>query len=324
MRRPFATGTLAVLLLSMAACRSGGPPRPGLELVVEISREGLPATTERILIRPPFERRSGPEGAVTTLTGDGVSMKAGDGSTILLPGLPSPAWLGSDAVVRSAVELGLLTRTGLDDRLLDRPCVVVLSAEPLDAGTWRPPEPESETRSCVDEDGVVLLDDWFLGGRSVRARTVVERIEHADIDDSQFRVAATRTPSGLEVRLLDAPDGSFHFALPEPPLGFQAGPVAVFDRGGLDGSTAGHGERWVFTDGRAFLALEQERALDGTPVPLGDVTEIQFAGATATVRAGASGLDVSWIVGDTRITVSGTITLADLEAWAATFEVVDG
>jgi hypothetical protein len=111
--------------------------------------------------------------------------------------------------------------------VLDEECQVVRAAGPIDAvDLVEEPTGEDWADLCLAEDGLVLQEDWYIGGDLFRRRTATDVDRDAEHDDDEFEPTQPRpagVPGGSFVQL--TPDsrapGVTHFELPAAPTGFR-------------------------------------------------------------------------------------------------------
>ena len=189
---------------------------------------GVVVDIERRLVRLPFESRveSGPSespGEVTFLqvAALGVLQSSKDASLTSEPQIaPGSAHVDGD-VATSVLEWRHEVRT-----ILDRDCQVVRAGGPIDVATLEPPTSTDFADLCVDADGLVLQEEWFVGGDVFRRRTATEldtspRI--ADADVTPTAAIPDGVPGGTFVEV--TPDSRApsvtHWELPSAPEGFS-------------------------------------------------------------------------------------------------------
>ena len=189
---------------------------------------GAVIDTERRWVRPPFESR------VETIPGDDGSS---DVSFLQVAGFgfvqtgrehESPVVLATEPTVAPGdvrIDVSSLEWRGQQREVLDRTCEVYRAPAPIDVATPTDPEPDSWADVCVDSTGLVLHEEWVIGGDVFRRR-IARALDESPSFDDEFEPTGER-PGGAEggvlARVTDdsqPPDVAI-YTLPKAPDGFR-------------------------------------------------------------------------------------------------------
>jgi hypothetical protein len=281
------------LLLAVAACSgsSHSPSPPSQRIVYRVVDDAGVQSTTTIDVSPPYRARSvsrDANGAVTggfawdarglyTITPTGTEQ-----TVAVAPGFPGP-FSGLAVALPVAERQHLVSRLGTS-AVLGRSCVTWLSREPLDGAPLAPATRTDRTSTCVDAEGRLLFETWYVGGRLVRTRTATRVGSGPSIaGDALFPQTPTLLPStgtGFVVR--DSPRAELLRLLevpaPSDPAGFRPdASVAVLD---LDAAATGFTREaavltWLRRDELVSLRFERDLSgsskgtVRGAPVDLG-------------------------------------------------------
>lgn len=197
-------------------------------LVEGYATDGVVVDVERRLVRLPFESRvtSGPSESPDEVTflqvaALGILQSSKEASLTSEPQIaPGSAHVVAD-VATSVLEWRHEVRT-----ILDRDCQVVRAGGPIDVATLESPTDTDFADLCVDEDGLVLQEEWFVGGDVFRRRTATELDTSPRISDADLTPTAAipdGVPGGTFVEVTRdsrAPEAT-HWELPAAPDGFS-------------------------------------------------------------------------------------------------------
>ncbi len=291
-------------------------------------------STTTVDVSPPYRARSlnrDGSGAVTggfawderglySITSAGTAQTAS-----IAPGFPGP--YSGLAVALPVAERQHLVRRGGSSSVLGLDCEQWLSAEPLDGAPFAPVSPDARTTSCVDAEGRLLAETWYVGGKLVRTRTAtgvgpgpslagaaLYEGPPTPLPSSGTGFVVRDSPRAQLLRLLQVP-------VPSDPTGFRPdASVAVLD---LDAAATGFTrEAGVLTwlRGVDVVVLRLERDLSGSsrgtvrgaPVDLGVLGTGHLEPVLAGLRVvidGPTGL---------RALVTADLPEDELLAWART------
>jgi hypothetical protein len=169
-------------------------------------------STRELAVRRPFdsalEQRGGPppggqvQSRVVTTFGLYSSTSAA-AATLVVGTRPGPPVgdLRLDVMLPDLVADGRLVRAG-NDRVVGRDCRVFRTREPLADNSPPPPTPDDHTDLCIDAHGLVLREEWVLGGRLTRRTTAVAVEERPLLRASLFETTADPIPverGGIEL-----------------------------------------------------------------------------------------------------------------------------
>jgi len=197
-------------------------------LVEGYAEGGVVLDVERRVVRLPFESRV--EGASADapddvqflqIAGFGVLQSSVSAALASEPSIaPGSAHVAAD-VVADALEWRHEVR-----EVLDRECQVVRAGGPIDVADQPAPTGEDWADLCVHEDGLVLQEEWYVGGDIFRRRTAIELDVAPSIDDDELTPTAAipeGVPGGtfVEVTPDSRPAEATHWELPEAPAGFE-------------------------------------------------------------------------------------------------------
>ena len=207
-----------------------GRPPSSYEITYEVegyADSGVVVDVERRVIRLPYESRVESAGAespdeVTFLqiAGFGVLQSSTEASLASEPIIAPGSAHVLPAVVAELLEWRHEVRT-----ILDRDCQVVRAGGPMDVSELEPPTAEDWADLCVDEDGIVLQEEWAVGGEVFRRRTATALDLSPDIDDADLSPTAEipeGVPGGTFVEVTRdsrAPEAT-HWELDSAPEGF--------------------------------------------------------------------------------------------------------
>lgn len=321
----------------------GGPTHRLVYRVTDTSSPSVNVTTVVQEVEPPYRART------LTFQGEGTSMPLGgsawaDGAlyTINADGMVAqsavvtPGEAGPDS--RLAVSLPvaeaqhLLRRTGRAT-VLRVDCTQWESKEPLDSGTFAAASGGNHATSCVDAQGRILQDQWYLSGVLVRTRVAVELTDAPALDDARLFGGQTPIPPPAgavteEVKPLTGPaDHDFGVRAAHPPAGFGFdGAVALRDN--VAGETTPVpvrvGQVSAYRRGEDLVVIKRLVSLVG-PQSLptrGAVLDLGGLGK-ATLEATFGGLVVTFVsTTGVLVSVTGSVGEAELLAWVGTLTVV--
>jgi hypothetical protein len=132
------------------------------------------------------------------------------------------------ADLRLEPALGLAAAAGSVKRggtkqVAGRTCTEYESHDPLDSGNWKLPAADGDVTSCVDNDGHLLSDVWFIHDKLVRSRTAVSFVSNpkplpapllgVDVSTGSSPLGITSAPLSNKI--------TFATAIPAPPSGFR-------------------------------------------------------------------------------------------------------
>jgi hypothetical protein len=264
------------VLLLAGACSGQGAPAPSSHRVVYRVVDDAGATsTTTVDVAPPYRARTVTRSAGGTTTGfawdaRGLYTITDSGAvqtSEVAPGAPGP-YSGLAVSLPLAEQQHLVTRAGAST-VLGHACTTWVSREPLDGAPFAPATRTDHTSTCVDAAGVLLSDDWYVGGRSVRTRTATFVGDGPSlVGDGLFGGRPTPLPSkGTAFVIQDAEPGELarlmQVPLPAAPPGFHPDASVVV----LDRSEGGFSrEAFVLTwlRGTSLVTLRVERDLSGT------------------------------------------------------------
>ena len=133
-----------------------------------------------------------------------------------------------EADLEAAIEAGLLEWRHEERTVLGRRCQVFRAGNPIDVATLAPPDDEADQWAdlCIGDDGLLLQEEWVIGGEPFRRRTAVELDEAPRLEDRLF-MASGQVGTGADVGALaeltadSRPPGVPFYALDAPPTGFR-------------------------------------------------------------------------------------------------------
>lgn len=240
-------------------------------------------------------------------------------------------------VLRDAVARGLAAPLTTARTIAGRPCHDVRFAEPVAGPLKRLSAVDGHDDLCIDDDGLVLREEWTLKGRVVLRRTAVAvDTAPSGLDGALSTAGASpRDPSvaaPTATSLTQGPDP--WFAAPAPPEGFTPATQVglVFPDPQTPGGIAYTSEVWAFTRGADLITVEAGNG--GTPWVVDDPTEKSTIGgaggtpaldATSVIRS--DGVEIRALVPGDRarwIRVRGTMPVTDVEAYARTLHTPSG
>jgi hypothetical protein len=291
----------AALLLAAAAAGSvlllrDDPAPAAVGDRFRISYDVVDRTTGRTVtevheVDRPLRSRwlTGDSGSATTETG--VYDRA-DGAWRQLAVAP-PGEVGQDlrlgAALRWAGDQGFAEQDG-GTTVAGRPCTWWVTKEPLDVAAFAAATGEDRTRSCVDDSGLLLAEEWRAGGRDLRRRTAtdVRALDRVDVFDG-----ATPQPlaPGLlltAVRPEQGPVSDLVALTPPPGLRWLTGASSSDLQPGTT-DVLRRSVRAVYSVGDEVLVVDQVRGpleARGTQVRLGQL-------GTGQVQATGGGLVVT-------------------------------
>ena len=189
---------------------------------------GAVIDTERRWVRPPFESRvettpgEDGEGAPTFLQiARFAEVQTGreSESPVILTVEPAVA----PGVAR--VDVSALEWRGQGRTVLERTCEVYRAGGPIDVASLEPPTDETWADLCVDETGLVLHEEWVVGGEVFRRRIAVDVDESPSLDGPLFTMTGVRAEGDaggllVEVTADSRPADVAHFELASSPEGF--------------------------------------------------------------------------------------------------------
>jgi hypothetical protein len=184
---PLKRRTLVAVALLVAAAATGGvlllrddPAPAAVGDRFRITYDVVDRTTGRTVtevheVDRPLRNRwlTGDSGSATTETG---VYDRSDGAWRQLAAV-SPGEVGQDLRLPAALDWardqGLARRAGAAT-VAGRRCTWWLTKEPLDLAPFAAATGEDRARSCVDESGLLLAEEWRAGGRELRRRTATD------------------------------------------------------------------------------------------------------------------------------------------------------
>ena len=319
-RRRLRVGAVAAVLVVVGglwwavAARSGdGGALPeedvlsSYRVVYSVTEGDAPARTEERLVLRPYWSKVVSERDGTVLGG---SITNDDGLWLLLS--DDQGWQLRDErrqrppddlrpikALDAAVDDGRAERRG-SDVVLGRTCTVIRTGGPL-GGALKKPTAEEHADLCIDRTGVVLREEWSLGGAVARVMVATEFEPDVSVDAEDFRPtpdpgpqpSPEDAPGVIRVRDLGASD-----SVPVTVRGVEGyradGPVVAVERnvGGF-GIEVTYSQSFV--KGVRLVVVEQGQARGsfeprGTEVDLGDgVTghlDLGLNSSSLTMRVG--------------------------------------
>jgi hypothetical protein len=243
-----------------------------------------------------------------------------------------PAVAPGDVVVDvSDLEWRHQTRT-----VLDRTCQVFRNGSPVDVGRVEAATEADHADICVDEDGLLLHEEWVVSGAVFRVRIATSIDDSPSIDDELFTPTAPR-PEGNEAGVLteltpsSAPPGVDFYALPSAPDGFElrgrfgyAPPRSSAELNQLEPARVAMVlDVYDATDGSGLVVVANGGTSDRSPFVAGDADDERVAvgGALgeAVVLRGLRQHELRVAFDHGRfLRVWGTLPVDDLTALAAT------
>lgn len=189
---------------------------------------------EHRAVRPPYASRveTVPEGddaaSFLQISGFGVLHTGREGevvSVLVAEPTVAPGDARVDIDIDAALAAGLLEWRHQQRTILGRRCQVFRAGSPIDIAELAPQEEDDWADLCIGDDGLVLQEEWVIGGDPFRRRTVVDLEVPVSIDDDEL---ATDEPddSPMVGRLAELtpdsrPPGVAHYELALPPAGFH-------------------------------------------------------------------------------------------------------
>ena len=189
---------------------------------------------ERRWARPPYASRvettpdDGDEVSFLQISDFGALHTGREGeepSILVAEPSAAPGDARVDIDMDAALEAGLVEWRHEERTILDRRCQVFRISAPMDIATLTPAKDEDWADLCIGDDGLVLQEEWVIGGDPFRRRTVIELDESPRIDDDRFATAepddSPRVGTLGELTADSRPAGVVHHELAAPPEGFQ-------------------------------------------------------------------------------------------------------
>ena len=282
-----------------------------------------PATTEVLEVDPGrVSRRLLPSGGAAT-TESGVYDRTGDGTwrrlAVVAPGEAGHE-LQLGAPLAWAESAGRAARDGTGE-VAGIACTWWLTARPLDVGTFSAATEQDRVRSCVDDAGRLLADEWRGGGRDLlrRTATAVEAIRMVDVFDGGqpssidprlgTTAVETRSAAGEDVVVVTAPPGG---ALRVAVRLVEVAPGTV--------EAVRRAERAVFVGGGIVTVVDQIRSAEARQ-PRGDADVDLGPLGTGRISGTAGGLVIEVPVGGAVVRVRSGLALDALVPWLSRLQV---
>lgn len=317
-----------------AFTRRSGPLAYRILYRVDVLQDPPSTTFEERLVRRPFEGRilsstsrdvdlADPGTSGTMSIGSSI-LSISDGQRMLVQQRVPSAAIGDVAlasVLEEAVRLGHAEAQPDGDLVLDRPCRLFAVKEP-GARVLAAPTESSRTTVCIDDDGLILREQWELRGRVVLERTAIEFEEDPDLtalgNPSNASTPDAALRMGATVRAVDRVDSFIEE--PSLPRGWtltgRFETVTVDQTRGLSRTTA-----WVMQDNADFLVVE---AGDGRVNLSGRVSEVPSALGEGALFFGTMGAEIRVLVDATRwIRVTTSAPPTDLSRYVETLRTRD-
>jgi hypothetical protein len=256
-----------------------------------------------------------------------------------------PAVAPGDVVVaidvEAAIAAGVLEWRHEARTILDRRCQVFRTGGPIDVADLAAPAEGEETWAdlCIGDDGLLLQEEWVIGGEVFRRRTLVDLDESPSLDDGRFDPDGER-PEGVaagsfaELTPDSRPADVDFYELAEAPVGFTrrgrfgySPPRNSGDLTAID-STKVASIMDVYEDGAGgIVVVVNGGSSDGTTTvavrPEDQTVDLGSIG-TAAVVPGVRQNEVHLGFEHGRfLRVYGTLAVADLAALARTLTVVN-
>lgn len=200
----------AVLLRGGAPQTASTEPASSYRVAYRVETLGDPSpvrSNEVVEVERPYRRRvevredpDGPPRSVT-VTNRRFFWSFGEEGEEQVGTLRPPGRLDegvSGQALRAAADEGLVER-GDPREVAGEPCATFAYREPPPAPLAEPTA-EDRVAVCVSPDGILLREEWRLGGDVVRLREAVAVDRPTDLDDDRFLVG--RQPSGTEASQL--------------------------------------------------------------------------------------------------------------------------
>lgn len=187
-----------------------------------------------------------------------------------------------------AKEQGLAVETGKTGTYLGRTCTEWKTKEPLDGAPFEKGTAEDYALSCIDAEGLILREDWFLSKKIARVReaTAVEVVKALGPAELFKGKSPAPVPEGISsdaVAVTTLNKQSQGIEVTAPPAGYvldRAVSIASAIPGQPITQLASLGEGDAFLKGRELISIRRIRNLLGTPL---------VPGKGATVDLGALG-----------------------------------
>lgn len=305
---PLNRRTRAAAALLLAAAATGGvlllrdePAPAAVGDRFRITYDVVDRTTGRTVtevqeVDRPLRSRwlTGDSGSATT---EGGVYDRADGVWRQLAAVP-PGEVGQDLRLSTALQWargqGLAESAGTAT-VAGRRCTWWLTREPLDLAAFAAASGEDRTRSCVDDAGLLLAEQWRAGGRDLRRRTATEvrPLQRLDVFDGS-------TPQPLAPGLVltavqpeRGPVDDLVRLTPPPGLSWLTGARTADVQPGTTDVTS-RSVRAVYAGGGQVVVVDQVRGpveARGTQVRIGRL-------GTGQVQATGGGLVVTVPLGE--------------------------
>lgn len=279
-------------------------------------------TTELVEVdRPRVSRRLLDDGGSAT-TESGVYDRSPTGEwrqlAVVAPGEPG-ADLQLTAPLAWAEGARLARRDGTGS-VTGRACTWWLTREPLDVSTFMPATDADRARSCVDEQGLLLADDWRAGDRELRRRTAtsVTLVTSVSAFDGS-------TPKQIDQRLVTTvveqiPGPTTDLVRPVPPPGFEVhSAVRTVEVAPGTTDVIRRVQRAVYLRDGVVVVLDQARSA-GMAEPRGERAVDLGRLGTGRVSAAGGGIIVEVRVGDGLVRIRSGLGFERLVTWLETLE----
>jgi hypothetical protein len=213
-----------------------------------------------------------------------------------------------------AADRGLAAQDGTSS-IAGRNCTWWLTKEPLDTAPVAAASTADRTRSCVDDQGRLLADEWRSGDRDLRRRTAT-RIRSVDLDVFDG-TKPEPVPTNLVVTAVQVlPEAANDLVALTPPKGLDLVTAAQYSEL-VPGTTdvQRRAVRAVYADGSDLLVVDQVRGPLDAP---GRRVEVPGLG-TGGMQATGGGLVLTIpLAPDQHLRVRTSLSYDALLAWLAT------
>ena len=336
---------VAVAMVALGACDDGSSRaslpalRPSLEgyridYRVEVHAQGTETSERHVQVRRPFDGRDASFNPArtlgsTVLVSNGRHLYGSNGPSVLdygeRIGTP-PGDYRLQPIVADLVRLHLFDKLSRARTVAGRACTVYRTGAPL-GDPFKAPRTTEYVDECVDRDGLLLAERWYLHGKLLRD-TEATHVDTTVPGDDAFAPPEgdlQRNPTSFGVveeltRTRPPKTGLPYWVAPRPPFGFAlTSRVRAVSTSATTGAAQVTDLAYIDTYIRGHDAITvTHREVGAARAPARGVATVH-AGAlgAGSVTLSTSGASIAFTADKVVVTVQGPVDIAHLRVFAA-------